>query len=90
MTTPMQEARDRRRISICDPIVFEFFISGIGCFAFSLIILLYLLPNDTPPLAAAPILFFGIIMLIISIIALLYMGYVRFSGWFVKRLKEEG
>lgn len=89
MTTPIQEARDMRRTGACDPIVFEFFISGIACFAFSLIVL-HLLPNNTPPLVAAPILYFGVIMFIISIIALMYMVYVRFCNWVVKRLKEEG
>jgi len=87
MTTPLQEARDRRRFGSCDPIVFEFVTAGIICFIFSLIVL-YLLPNDTPPLAAAPILFFGIIMLIISTIALLYVGYVKFSEWVVKKMLE--
>ncbi|MFA5247923.1 MAG: hypothetical protein WCX79_00620 [Candidatus Paceibacterota bacterium] len=88
MPTPIQEARDRGKMQTCDPVVFEFFISGIECFVFSLIVL-HLLPNNTPSLAAAPILFFGITMLVISIIALLYMGYVRFSNWLIKRLKEE-
>jgi hypothetical protein len=79
MTTLIQKARDRRITHTCDPIIFEFFISGIGCFAFSLIVL-HLLSDTTPLLVAAPILFFGITMFIISIIALLYMGYVRFSN----------
>jgi hypothetical protein len=80
MTTPIQKARDRRRMQTCDPVVFEFFISGIGCFAFSIIVL-HLLPNDTPILVAAPILFFGIIMLVVSIVALLYMRYCGFCNW---------
>jgi hypothetical protein len=83
MTTLIQEARDRRRAGACDPVVFEFFISGIGCFMFSLIVL-RLLPDDTPLLVAASILLFGIIMLIISIVALLYIGYVRFCNWVMK------
>jgi hypothetical protein len=49
--------------------------------------LLYILPNDTHSLAAAPILFFGMAMFGISIIAVLYMGYARFCNWLFDKSK---
>lgn len=87
MVTQLQRARDCRRIceSYNDSIAFEFFISGIGCFVFSLVVLFYL-PNNTPPLVVAPILFFGLIMGGISVLALLYMIYIELAK---ERLMEE-
>ncbi len=74
MVTRLQKARDTRRLPSNDPTAFEFIVAGIGCFIFSFVIL-FLLPNSTPLLIAAQILFFGIIMFVISILAMLYIMY---------------
>lgn len=86
MITPMQEARDRRRMETYNPVVFEIFIFAIGGIIFS-VSLLYILPNDTPVFVTLPILFFGMAMFGISIIAVLYMAYIQFCNWLFNKSK---
>lgn len=75
MVTRLQKARDEKEeLTSNNSVAFEFIIAGIGCFVFSLVTVL-LLPNNTPLLIAAQILSFGIIMFVISILAMLYIMY---------------
>ena len=74
MITQLQKARDERRLTSNNYMAFEFIIAGIGCFVFSLITL-FLLPNNTPLLITSQILFFGVIILIIAIVSILYIVY---------------